>query len=131
MPWPCYVVETISYDPPIPHPDLPNVWTTMLFRAPDGSLVDYRKLKVGAIFVHPTRGIRVKLPGLSGTNGWDMEQEGSPGHHWKVTGTIPLVTATPSINCVNVYHGYVTDGVVTDDVEGRKFDDYGHSQVCT
>jgi hypothetical protein len=46
------------------------------------------------------------------------------GYHdgWIVKGIPPLLTVTPSLNLVGRYHGYITNGVITDDVEGRKFD---------
>lgn len=40
---------------------------------------------------------------------------------WTVKGEWPNVTITPSIHCTGSYHGYVRDGVVTDDCDGRKF----------
>lgn len=40
---------------------------------------------------------------------------------WLVTGQPPAVTITPSINCEGIYHGFILDGVVGDDVEGRRF----------
>jgi hypothetical protein len=52
---------------------------------------------------------------------WNMNETTSKGARWTVTGKPPNVSATPSINFVGKYHGYVTNGVVTDDVEGRKF----------
>lgn len=33
---------------------------------------------------------------------------------------VPSLTITPSINCVGSYHGFVTNGVITDDCEGRR-----------
>lgn len=47
---------------------------------------------------------------------------GTQGYHgdgWVVTGDLPKVSITPSINCVGSYHGWVKDGVISDDVEGR------------
>lgn len=44
---------------------------------------------------------------------------------WKVTGTPPKLTVQPSINYEGSYHGYLKDGVVGDDVEGRKYDAEG------
>lgn len=43
---------------------------------------------------------------------------------WAVTGTPPNLTMTPSINCLSHpsgvgWHGYLTNGILTDDVEGR------------
>lgn len=42
-------------------------------------------------------------------------------HGWTVTGEPPNITVTPSINMVNTYHGFLTNGVLSDDVEGRKY----------
>ena len=133
MSWVCYIVERIKLDPHVEDSERPGVWFTEMYRMPGTTeLVQYKHLKVGAIWVGD-RGIHVKLPGASGHNGWDMEaiaNEWKDGkivreHKWTITGTIPNVSATPSINCVGVYHGYVTNGIVTDDCEGRKFDDFG------
>lgn len=46
-------------------------------------------------------------------------QRGSGG--WHVTGEPPAITLTPSINIVGSYHGWIQNGVITDDCEGRKF----------
>jgi hypothetical protein len=43
------------------------------------------------------------------------------GDGWSVTGDLPAITVTPSINFVGAYHGWVTAGVLTDDCDGRKF----------
>lgn len=40
-----------------------------------------------------------------------------------VVGETPQLTLTPSINCVGVYHGYIRDGIITDDCEGRRYHD--------
>lgn len=135
MSWPCYIVIPEKQEPPVSHPDHPGISDTILYRTPEGELLPFDKLRVGAVFVDDTihsvtgkpRGIVVKLPGYGGQNGWHMQEEGSPGNHWHVSGAIPNVTATPSINCGKTYHGFVTNGVVTDDCEGRKFDDFGRA----
>lgn len=51
---------------------------------------------------------------------WTPER-GHYGEGWTVTGTPPNLTLTPSINLTGRYHGYIRDGVITDDVEGRTF----------
>ena len=43
----------------------------------------------------------------------------SGGGGWRVTGEPPRITVDPSINCIGVYHGWLRDGVLTDDVDGR------------
>lgn len=40
---------------------------------------------------------------------------------WIVTGDPPMLTVAPSINIVGHYHGFLQSGVLSDDVEGRKF----------
>lgn len=45
------------------------------------------------------------------------------GHYdgWKVTGAAPKVTVYPSINFDGRYHGWLKNGVISDDCEGREF----------
>lgn len=43
------------------------------------------------------------------------------GDGWDVSGEPPLITVAPSINIVGVYHGYIQNGVITDDCEGRRY----------
>jgi hypothetical protein len=38
-----------------------------------------------------------------------------------VDGQKPDITMEPSINCVGSYHGYIRNGVITDDCEGRTY----------
>lgn len=40
---------------------------------------------------------------------------------WDVTGAPPNITLQPSINIGGMYHGWIRDGVITDDCEGRTF----------
>jgi hypothetical protein len=39
---------------------------------------------------------------------------------WTVTGTFPKITVTPSIGSSG-YHGFIRDGYLEDDLEGRAF----------
>lgn len=48
------------------------------------------------------------------------ETRGYHGEGWEVSGPPDRLTATPSINTKG-YHGYLTDGVITDDIEGRTY----------
>jgi len=41
---------------------------------------------------------------------------------WEVTGEPPNLTVYPSINHYGIYHGWIRNGVITDDCEGRKYD---------
>lgn len=40
---------------------------------------------------------------------------------WQVSGSPPLITVAPSINFERAYHGFLQNGVISDDVEGRKY----------
>lgn len=48
---------------------------------------------------------------------------GTPGdaEGWVVTGEPPSVTLSPSVNILGIYHGWIQNGVITDDCEGRRF----------
>lgn len=43
------------------------------------------------------------------------------GGGWSVSGDAPSITVSPSINVGGVYHGFIQNGVITDDCEGRQF----------
>lgn len=43
---------------------------------------------------------------------------------WTITGEAPNITANPSINSMspnNGYHGWLQNGILTDDLEGRRY----------
>lgn len=48
-------------------------------------------------------------------------------HGWTVTGEAPNITLSPSINCIREehpktgYHGWLQNGILSDDLEGRKY----------
>lgn len=42
-------------------------------------------------------------------------------HGWTVTGQPPNVTCSPSINAIGDWHGWLQNGVLSDDVEGRTY----------
>lgn len=44
---------------------------------------------------------------------------------WTVTGETPNLTFSPSVNILGMWHGYVRDGQITDDIEGRRYDANG------
>lgn len=51
---------------------------------------------------------------------------GGPGPNgWRVEGEPPALLISPSINIEGVYHGYLQNGVISDDCEGRKYDAAG------
>lgn len=51
---------------------------------------------------------------------WVMDAPSTDGGGWTRTGTPPRITATPSIAAAR-YHGFLTDGFLTDDLEGRVY----------
>ena len=51
---------------------------------------------------------------------WVVDQNSSNGTGWAVTGEAPNITCTPSI-VVPGYHGFLQNGIFTDDLEGRTY----------
>lgn len=49
---------------------------------------------------------------------WEIDRWSNNGSGWIVTGEFPLITCQPSI-VVPGYHGYLTDGKFSADLEGR------------
>lgn len=49
---------------------------------------------------------------------WEIDRKSSNGSGWVVTGEWPDITCTPSI-VLSGYHGYLTNGEFTSDVENR------------
>lgn len=55
------------------------------------------------------------------------ETSGQEGHGWIVTGEVPKLTASPSLGIGRNaegrwhYHGWLKDGVLSDDIEGRTY----------
>lgn len=45
-----------------------------------------------------------------------------PGSGWRVSGEPHAITVEPSILIAGRYHGWIRDGVITDDCEGRTFE---------
>lgn len=65
----------------------------------------------------------IRLPGGSD---WVMDSNSSQGGGWDVSGEEGMWTCSPSILVRTTnnsgYHGYLQNGVLIDDVEGKKFD---------
>jgi hypothetical protein len=51
----------------------------------------------------------------------DSVADGAGEGGWTVTGEPPTITVSPSINAPGRYHGWLRDGVLSDDVEGRSY----------
>jgi len=101
-----------------------------LYRAPDGTICTLRDAPIGAMWratwfeeapawVGPDGQCWVVMlpPGGLG-NEWVIDGASASGGHWQRTGTAPRFTATPSILTPR-YHGFLQDGVLTADTEGR------------
>jgi len=99
--------------------------------SPDGKLyaLNDKDLPPGAMWDAPWFGasgwvasdgksLVVQLP--SGT-AFPIDAPSHDGERWTRTGTPPNVSVTPSINEVGRYHGNLTDGVLTQCVEGNRF----------
>jgi hypothetical protein len=131
MSWPCFNVVSIrrgDWEPTESGGRIQRLYYTL----PDGREVEFKDLPVGAMWhtdmVPPLSdgyklyendpSLCVLLPGKSI---WHMHHKGTDGCLWNISGSPPRVTASPSINLVGIYHGWVRDGVVTDDCDGRRF----------
>lgn len=92
--------------------------------ASDERLSDYYKANNAA----KRRPLMVILPGrqlfLVDGKCWS---NGSYYGGWSVTGDAPRITVSPSINLVGSYHGWIADGCISDDCEGRRFTEDGDS----
>jgi hypothetical protein len=77
-------------------------WTPDSWRGPDG--------KCWAVV----------LPPGGQDDFWLIDSEASSGGFWTRTGEAPNLTVSPSIKTHN-YHGFLQNGVLTDDVEGKVF----------
>ncbi len=94
--------------------------------------LDHRSKELGSNYLslpnslqHPRRApILIRLPHgdtwCPDCMAWS-EAQGLHGAGWAISGELPNVTITPSINCVGSFHGFVQSGQITDDCEGRKF----------
>lgn len=47
---------------------------------------------------------------------------------WTVTGDAPALTLAPSINIGGTYHGFLQNGVISPDCEGREYDEAGNQK---
>lgn len=65
--------------------------------------------------------ILVVLPGLFAFSPDEAYTDSPEGRGWTVTGEAPNITVSPSINCVGLYHGWLRNGEISEDVERRRF----------
>ncbi len=100
---------------------------TIYVRADNGEETTLQEAPIGAMYdapwLHGMHHFRlvdgqtlvVKLPG---GGEWVIDGESSSGGYWQRSGTPPKITARPSILTSN-YHGWLTDGLLSDDLERR------------
>lgn len=126
MSWPCYMIDRITIEPWENHPSGGKVQKKRYWINNIGHLI--QDLKPGAMWrseIDPKFGSAGEGPSicvvLPGGVIWRINHPGTNGFMWDVSGEPPNITAKPSINYQGVYHGFLTNGVLTDDVEGRKF----------
>lgn len=97
-----------------------------LYPAPwmlDGSWEGHLSAQYAREFAGKRPSLVVRLPGgydfCIDSRAW---RDGVPyGDGWTITGEPPAITLSPSINIGGTYHGWIRDGVITDDCEGRTF----------
>lgn len=107
-----------------------HVRADQLFRHPDGTEHTIRDMPIGAIWRvewHEShwagpdgRCYSVQLPPGGIGDQWVIEQPSANGGGWTRTGEPPDLTATPSILTPR-YHGWLRDGWLTDDTDGRTY----------
>lgn len=116
MSWQCFLVEEGSFDLPIG-----AMWYGKLPEGPGGNCLgeladeyyrDHFPTRPPIIVMLPMRahdGEIVAWP-------WcvDTKQSDDPHGGWAVTGEPPNITVSPSINAIGAYHGWLTDGVISD-----------------
>lgn len=52
---------------------------------------------------------------------WMVYGPSSGGKPWDVQGTIPKITVSPSISISGLYHGWIKNGEISEDADGRPF----------
>lgn len=116
MTWPCRYHET--------RPDGPQPGDIWPMPIEDPEIQAYYEKHVFSLeYLRDWNGKRpalmICLPG-AGPRILDQKWRDSQ-HGWTITGLPPRLTASPSIHILDKYHGWLRDGVLTDDVDGRKF----------
>ncbi len=88
--------------------------------APAGGMWDARWMPKGMRSrLAPDDGLQLmcKVPG---GHDWHIDGPSSNGPGWSRQGKPPEITAFPSISAPN-YHGWLAKGILSDDLEGRKY----------
>ena len=151
MSWTCKLVDIVgtkmvNYDPPLKG----GVCGKTFFLDSKGNEIDLKDLPVGSMFYVPKdadmtvwpwyladatdlshyyydhnssrQPLFVLLPGhtlfLVDGKCW---RDGKKYGGWEVSGIAPIITVHPSIHIHGFFHGFIRNGVISDDVDGRTF----------
>lgn len=72
---------------------------------------DHEATRLPIVVMIPGRNTRGEI------HGWPFCVDANASdsdHGWEVSGTPPQITVTPSIHAIGVYHGWITDGIISD-----------------
>ena len=70
--------------------------------------------------------LMVRLPGPVDVC-LDQRVDDEGEHGWCVQGTEPEITVFPSVNILGVYHGFIRNGIISPDCQGRQYHPDGTS----
>ena len=133
MSWPCFIVS-LRHHPPEKCAD-GGMMTHAYFVGADGKIYETNReraqrhghllLVPGAMYLVPRHVvhdgcdlIHVWLPG--GRFWCPQRPANNSNRPWVCRGEPPLLTCSPSVD-ISVYHGWLQNGVLSDDVEGRVY----------
>jgi hypothetical protein len=139
MPWKCFPITTIRMRPIAPPAHLvPAVDNGCLvvarrvphYTLPDGREVIFEHLAPGAVW-HSS-----SMPDWAFAPGWCVVVPGKAtirlgeaahgGGRWTVNGRADTLTVVPGIHYVSMWRGVIVDGEISDDADGREYDDHGY-----
>lgn len=126
MTWQCFAWDTFNFeDESTPWPPVGAMWYThSMPTTPDefpGLAPEYWRDHFPArrpiVVMMPSKNAYGEIVGFPFTV--DSKQRDEHGYKdcgWTVTGDIPNVTVSPSINAVGIYHGWLQNGVISDGI---------------
>jgi len=121
MAWQCKLVDREEIRARGEQPQPGDMWYADWYLHEDGSPVSFLSPEYKRDWLGKRPPIAIQLPC---GDAWviDMCFGSDPKNHgWTITGEVPNLTASPSINAVGSYHGWLQNGVLTDDIEGRTY----------
>jgi hypothetical protein len=66
--------------------------------------------------------IIIRLPDLTE---WNVDFKATDSDQgWKVSGSWPNISIHPSVDIQNSFHGWIINGIISDDLSGRVFDQF-------